>query len=1041
MIQKTYHVVNRESFEYMLQNIKNSQEYKMAKSVFISVMTHGVTQEETLYALNRISDEIPKAKVIGMPKVTFDLEENKQTDKKYAIYACSFYMESEAHVLFFPTSVDFRKLGKTIGQDLADIPNLKGVGIFFAGMIADLEDFLAEATKGNEEIPFFGVVAADYGIEQYRSISEKNIFQELACYEEKPFIMANKRIASEGLGLTLFIGENLHIRAESIFNWQPIGRELKITEVEDNRIVKSIDGMKPTQIYEKYLNVQPDSYFIFNICEFPLVFERNGLEIGRVPAMFDKEGNLYFGTDVHEGEKFRFSYANPHDLLKSTWFASEDMRRFGPEQVKLVVCGNRQLFLKDNFHVEIDDYKRFEPLTQVSMGAAEVFYYHGQGGVLNSSIVAVGIREGEPVKYPFTQCPLKETFAQERVIPLTERLATFLEVTTAELEEMAVEAKKASKAKSQFLSNMSHEIRTPINAILGMNEMILRESTDENILEYAKNIQTASSTLLGLVNDILDFSKIEAGKMDIIEVEYDPSSMLNDLVNMIRTRAEKKGLDFYIICSPEIPSLLYGDEIRIKQVATNILTNAVKYTQTGHVLMTVGCRKTDDDHIDFMFSICDTGIGIKENDLAKLYSAFERIEEKRNRTIEGTGLGMNITHRLLELMGSELKVESVYGVGSNFSFAVRQEVRKWIPIGDFQKAYHLMLQKHEVYHEKFVAPEAKILVVDDTPMNLKVVQGLLKQTKIQIDTAESGRGALKLVTKNRYDLIFLDHRMPEMDGIETLKHMQKLKDNLNKSVPVISLTANAISGAREMYIKAGFDDYLTKPIHSDQLESMMIKYLPPEKIEQAEDESAETVDESKIPEWLKNVPGLNIDLGIKNCGSVDGYLDALKIFYDSIKSNADEIEKFFNAEDYSNYTIKVHALKSSAKVIGAEELSEKARRLEDAGNQKYVDEIKKDTPALLKWYRSYLEKLSPLGDVKEDDSNLPEIDQNQLAEAFEAIREMSASFDYDSVQFVFESLKEFKIPVEQKARLEKIKVAAGKPDWEEVNNLLKAVVA
>ena len=221
----------------------------------------------------------------------------------------------------------------------------------------------------------------------------------------------------------------------------------------------------------------------------------------------------------------------------------------------------------------------------------------------------------------------------------------------------------------------------------------------------------------------------------------------------------------------------------------------------------------------------------------------------------------------------------------------------------------------------------------------------------------------------------------------------------------------------------------------------MIKYLPPEKIEQAEDDLQETAVDSKIPEWLKNVPGLNIDLGIQNCGSVDGYIDALKIFYDSIKSNADEIEKFFNAEDYSNYTIKVHALKSSAKVIGAEELSEKARRLEDAGNQKYVDEIKKDTPALLKWYRSYIEKLSPLGDVKEDDSNLPEIDQNQLAEAFEAIREMSASFDYDSVQFVFESLKEFRIPVEQKARLEKIKVAAGKPDWEEVNNLLKAVVA
>ena len=1039
MIQKNYHITSREGFEYAMQNIATAREYHFSKTVFLLIRSVGVSTEEVIQSAQKIADALPKARVLGMPRISFDEMENRNKQNRFIDIACTFYMESEVHNLYFPTSLDFRKLGRTIGKNMRDIENLKGVGIFFAGRGTQLDEFLEAATKGNEDIPFFGVLARDYEADFNAQLRSKNLFMELDCYKEKPFVVTDNRVNNDGLVLQLFIGEDLHIKVDYILGWKPIGRELKVTQAEGTRAIATINDMPAAEIYGKYLGVKPDSYFLFNVCEFPMIFNRNGRDIARVPPIYDTDGKLYFGADVREGEKFRFAYGNAHDILYQTWLASEEMRKFGPERITLHVCGNRSLFLKEQSHVEIDDYKRFLPSTTDVMGAGEIYCYHGQGGILNSSIVAVGMREGDPVHYDQTPCPMSLIDEHDRKIPLEERLATFLEVMTQEFKEMAINAKAASRAKSNFLSNMSHEIRTPINAILGMNEMILRESKDETILEYAENIRTASSTLLGLVNDILDFSKIEAGKMDIIPVEYDPSSILNDLVNMVKSRAEKKGLDFYISCSPEIPSLLFGDEIRIKQIATNILTNAVKYTETGSILLSVGCRKVSDDEIDFIFYICDTGIGIKDKDLSKLFSAFERIEEKRNRSIEGTGLGMNITHRLLELMNSKLEVESVYGEGSNFSFTVRQGVRKWIPIGDFQHAYHLMLQKHQVYHEKFTAPDAKILVVDDTIMNLKVIEGLLKQTKVQIDTATSGRDSLELVTMKRYDLIFLDHRMPEMDGIETLKAMQNLESNLNLSTPIISLTANAVSGAREMYIKAGFDDYLTKPVHSDQLETLMIKYLPPEKIRTA-DETPETVEDEKIPDWLKDFGGVNIETGIQNCGSIDGFLDALKIFFDSINSNADEIQKFFDDQDWKNYTVKVHALKSSAKIIGAMELSERARRLEDAGNQGYCDEIQKDTPALLELYRKYSEKLSPLK-IEEDDSDLPEIDQSQLDEAYEAIREMSAAFDYDSVQFVFESLKDFRIPAAQKDRFEKIKIAAGKPDWEEVNNLLKAVVA
>ena len=317
-----------------------------------------------------------------------------------------------------------------------------------------------------------------------------------------------------------------------------------------------------------------------------------------------------------------------------------------------------------------------------------------------------------------------------------------------EAEKARGEAEKASQAKSEFLSNMSHEIRTPINAILGMNEVILRECEDNNILAYSENVRVAGNTLLGLVNDILDFSKIEAGKIEIIPVEYDLSSTLNDLVNMIHVRADGKVLEFIVDFDPETPKQLYGDEVRIKQVITNILTNAVKYTEKGSVKFSVGFKRfgEEPDSVLLYVAVADTGIGIKPEDMGKLFSKFERIEEKRNRNVEGTGLGMTITKRLLEKMDSSLHVESTYGVGSTFSFVLRQRVVQWEPLGDYTVSHHdAMMKNRKKYHEKFTAPEAQVLVVDDNPMNLMVFKSLLKQTKVRIDTANDGDEALSLM--------------------------------------------------------------------------------------------------------------------------------------------------------------------------------------------------------------------------------------------------------------------------------------------------------
>ena len=404
-----------------------------------------------------------------------------------------------------------------------------------------------------------------------------------------------------------------------------------------------------------------------------------------------------------------------------------------------------------------------------------------------------------------------------------------LMATMTELEKERLKADEANRSKSEFLANMSHDIRTPINAVVGMNEMILREADNPQILEYSRNIESAGRGLLSIINDILDFSKIEAGRMEVHEAPYKSSSLINDVSVMLSVKAQEKNLEFGVDVDETLPDGLIGDEIRVRQIIINVLNNAIKYTEKGSVKLRVNYDRVG-SNCTLIIRVSDTGIGIKEEDIPKVFEKFDRVDMEKNKTIEGTGLGLAIVKKLLNMMNGSIDVESEYGKGSTFTLRIPQRIDKDEAIGDYRKKFNASQAEHDDYKELFHAPDAEILVVDDTVVNLTVVRALLKKTEIKIDVAKSAAEALVKTVQKHYDTILLDNRMPGMDGDEALPIMRTQEGGLNKETPVICLTADAITGARERYIAEGFTDYLTKPIESVALEQMLIKYLPADKV-------------------------------------------------------------------------------------------------------------------------------------------------------------------------------------------------------------------
>lgn len=624
----------------------------------------------------------------------------------------------------------------------------------------------------------------------------------------------------------------------------------------------------------------------------------------------------------------------------------------------------------------------------------------------------------------------------------------------AETQIARQEAERANAAKSLFLANMSHEIRTPINVIMGMNELILRKNPSPDIQKYATDINNSSHTLLSIVNDILDFSKIESGKMNIVCDDYDTASLLCDLASVLTIRANAKNLTPKIIIDEQIPKTLYGDETRIKQIIMNLLSNAIKYSESGTVTFRASLESIQDDCANLRFTVQDTGIGIKKEEIPKLFEVFQRLDEHKNSKIQGTGLGLSITKQLLFLMGSRIEVESEYQKGSTFSFLLSQKITDSATIGNINAYAKKMQHTHTDYAPSFCAPKARILVVDDNQMNLTVFKGLLASTKIQIQTALSGMECLDMICKKHYDIIFLDHMMPEMDGIETLHHINQLNHKC-KDTPVIVLTANAVLGAKEMYLAQGFADYLSKPVTGNNLESCVKKYLPtkllePVVIKETPQESNEPAVSAASIVQAVDLPAhavsldlaheIDQDTGLTYSGnSQELYQELLQMFHDDTAQKKTHLNHLYETKDWKNYEIEIHAIKSSAKSIGAIPLSQNALELEMAAKNQdiaYITNHHKET--MLHWEKVAVLIEELLQDTTTSDtSEIINTLSNEVEQSIENLRDAIFYYNEKDAYRELDFLLAQSFPLGTISTLEKLQFYVMNSDWEKAQKLIK----
>ncbi len=614
-----------------------------------------------------------------------------------------------------------------------------------------------------------------------------------------------------------------------------------------------------------------------------------------------------------------------------------------------------------------------------------------------------------------------------------------------ELREAKRSVEAAYDSKSRFLASMSHELRTPLNAIMGMDEMILRESHDANTREWAMDIKSAAQILLTLINDVLDFTKIESGMLNVQEGQYKLTSMIRELKLLSENRACAKSLEFLLDIQPELPMVLWGDDLRLQQILTNLLTNALKYTHSGSVTLHISQKSRAGDSIVLHCAVIDTGTGIRSEDIEKLMqlTPFTRVDEKRNRKVEGSGLGLPIIINLLRLMGSELEVKSEYGKGSTFWFDLTQRVVDDTPIGNIWERMDSEVKEY-AHHTVCYAPRARIMVVDDNALNRKIFINLLNETKIQITAVSSGAKCLQLAQREHFDLIFMDHLMPEMDGVETLKRLRALPDNLCKDTPVIALTANISNGAQERYMALGFDAFLAKPIAAGKLESLLIRMLPSMYLEEPPAELREAREAPPPePEELPDIEGVNWPFALLLTKDRHLLWDTLQSFYGSLDEEIKALTELAAhiSEDgtLKQYRTRVHTLKSTAAMVGVLSVSELARLLEDYAATENEERVQEMTPVLVELLRKTRERIEPF--MAEPPEDKATSDPSATLALLETLRTVLDAMDIATADAVMAELSRCSYDEPLQAGIDELANCVTQVDFEKAGAVLERILS
>lgn len=605
------------------------------------------------------------------------------------------------------------------------------------------------------------------------------------------------------------------------------------------------------------------------------------------------------------------------------------------------------------------------------------------------------------------------------------------------MKRLVLQTEDANRAKTNFVSNMSHEIRTPMNSIVGITEILLRSRHSPKEQEYLLNIQSSGRVLLTIINDVLDCSKMEAGKMQLFDEPYDTCSMFHDLRISMENRIGHSGLELIYDIDQDIPCKLKGDMGRIRQVIINLVNNAIKYTEKGSVRFSVHVRQKNTDKVMLYYEVADTGIGIRKEDQKILFDAFQRVEMDRNRYVEGTGLGLTISQNLVNMMGGVIEVESEYGKGSRFFFTIEQTIIDPTPVS----AVNYNGQKDNVTEKEaeclFIAPEAHILLVDDNELNLVVAKELLKPLRMQIDTAENGLQAVKMVRGSQYDLVLMDHMMPVMDGIEAAKAIRALPEDKYQKLPIIALTANAMVDARKEFLNAGMNGFVAKPIDFARICNQLKLWLPKDLVRDVPKEEAKKLlaDDLSDREIQPEDPqmGFSFEEGVKHCGSKAALMKTIRIFYRTIDSKANKIEQCLKEGLINDYVIEVHALKSSALLIGAVPLSEAAKELESCGKQADTSVLEEKTPDLLTMYRGFKTILRPYADKEE--AAKKEVSDGEWIDALQQIHQCIEQFDLDGVDLIMQQLEEYQIPECLRESMDQLRVYVADVSMEEIMEL------